>query len=32
LDKKTVSGRPRLILWRGIGQAIVDAAPDELFP
>jgi 3-dehydroquinate synthase len=32
LDKKAVSGRPRLILWRGIGQAIVDAAPDELFP
>ena len=30
MDKKAVSGVPRLVLWRGIGQAeVVDGVPEE---
>jgi 3-dehydroquinate synthase len=30
LDKKVLAGELRLILWRGIGKALVDSAPAEL--
>jgi 3-dehydroquinate synthase len=29
LDKKTLAGQLRLILWRGIGQAFIASAVDE---